>query len=64
MKVSLTRWWSLAFLVVFLTAAVVGTSARQSTSAAVDGELARDLAMVDLAEVGMSASRLERLDAG
>ena len=47
-----------------LTALVVGTSACQSTAAAVDTELVRDLGMVDPAQVGMSAERLERLDAG
>jgi CubicO group peptidase (beta-lactamase class C family) len=60
----LTRWRSLVFLVALLTVVVVGTTACQSTSAAVDAELARDLGMVDPAEVGMSASRLDRLDAG
>ena len=61
---SLTRWRSLAFLVALLTAVVVGTSACHTTSAAVDVELARDLGMVDPAQVGISAERLERLDAG
>ena len=64
MQSSPTRWRSLVFLVALLTAVVVGTSACQSTSAAVDAELARDLGLVDPAEVGMSAERLERLDAG
>ena len=64
MKASLTRWRSLVFLVVLLTSVVVGTSACQSTSAAVDTPLARDLGMVDPAAVGVSAERLERLDAG
>ena len=63
MKASLTRWRSLVFLVVLLTSVVVGTSACQSTSAAVDTALARDLGMVDPAAVGVSAERLERLDA-
>ena len=63
MKASLTRWRSLVFLVVLLTSVVVGTSASQSTSAAVDTALARDLGMVDPAAVGVSAERLDRLDA-
>ena len=63
MKASLTRWRSLVFLVVLLTSVVVGTSACQSTSAAVDTALARDLGMVDPAAVGVSAERLDRLDA-
>ena len=63
MKASLTRWRSLVFLFVLLTSVVVGTSACQSTSAAVDTALARDLGMVDPASVGVSAERLERLDA-
>ena len=63
MKASLTRWRSLVFLVVLLTSVVVGTSACQSTSAAVDVALARDLGMVDPAAVGVSAERLDRLDA-
>ena len=54
----------MVFLVVLLTSVVVGTSACQSTSAAVDTALARDLGMVDPAAVGVSAERLERLDAG
>ena len=64
MQSSLTPWRSLVFLVALLTAVVVGTSTCQSTSAAVDAELARDLGLVDPSEVGMSAERLERLDAG
>ena len=64
MQVSLTRWRSLFFLVALLAAVGVGTSACQSTSAAVDAELARDLGEVDPSLVGVSAERLERLDAG
>ena len=64
MQATLTRWRSLVFLVVLLTSVVVGTSACQSTSAAVDAELARDLGMVDPFQVGVSPERLERLDAG
>ena len=64
MPVSRIRWRSLVFLVAPLAAFAVGTSACQSTSVAVDAELARDLDMVDPAQVGISAERLERLDAG
>ncbi len=64
MRSSLTRWQPLLFVVALFTAVVIGTSACQSTSAAVDAELARDLGMVDPAQVGISAERLERLDAG
>ncbi len=64
MRASLTRWRSLVFLGVLLTSVVVGTSACQSTSAAVDTTLVRDLGMVDPVAVGVSAERLERLDAG
>ena len=64
MQICLTRWRSLVFFGALFTAVVVGTSACQSTSAAVDADLARDLGLVDPSEVGISATRLERLDAG
>jgi len=63
-QICLTRWRSLVFLGALFTAVVVGTSACQSTSAAVDADLVRDLGLVDPSEVGISATRLERLDAG
>ena len=62
MQICLTRWRSLVILGALFTAVVVGTSACQSTSAAVDADLARDLGLVDPSEVGISATRLERLD--
>ena len=64
MRSSLTRWQPLLFVVALFTAVGVGTTACQGTSAAVDAELARDLGMVDPAQVGISAERLVRLDAG
>ena len=64
MRSRLTRWQPLLFVVALFTTVVVGTTACQSTSAAVDAGLARDLGMVDPAQVGISAERLERLDAG
>ena len=65
MQSRLIRWRSLFLLVALLAAVGVSTSACQSTSAAADAELARDLGtLVDPAQVGISAERLERLDAG
>ncbi len=62
---SLIRWRSMFILVAFVVAGGIGVSACQSTSAAADSELARDLGtVVDPAQVGISAERLERLGAG
>ena len=64
MKASLTRWRSLFFLVALVVALGAGIATFQPASAVAEAELARDLGMVDPSEVGMSAKRLERLDAG
>ena len=61
----LTRWRSFLFGLAALVALVVGSATFQSApAAAVGAESARDLAVVDPHEVGVSAERLERLDAG
>ena len=60
----LTRWRSLFFLVALGVAVGAGISTFQPAPAAAESELARDLGMVDPSEVGISATRLERLDSG
>ena len=61
----LTRWRSFMFGLAALVALVVGSATFYSApAAAVGAESARDLAVVDPAAVGVSAERLERLDAG
>ncbi len=64
MQFNVTRWRSLFFLVALVVALGAGTYLFQPAPVAAEAELARDLGMVDPAEVGMSAKRLERLDAG
>jgi CubicO group peptidase (beta-lactamase class C family) len=61
---SLTRWRSLFFVVATVVALGVGISTFQSGPLAAGAELARDLEVINPAEVGISAERLERLDAG
>ena len=63
MQSSLTRWRSLFFLVALIVTVGGGIWVFQPAPAALDAELVRDLGMVDPAEVGISAARLERLDA-
>ena len=61
----LTRWRSFLFGLAALVALVVGSATFYSApAAAVGAESARDLAVADPAAVGVSAKRLERLDAG
>ncbi|MDP7693447.1 MAG: serine hydrolase domain-containing protein [Vicinamibacterales bacterium] len=64
MNSSLTRWRSLFFAVATFVALGVGISTFQTGSLAAVAELARDLEVINPAEVGISAERLERLDAG
>ena len=59
------RWRSFLFGLVALAAlVVVSTTFHGAPAAAVRAEAARDLAVADPASVGVSAKRLERLDAG
>lgn len=60
----LSRWLLLWGLVTLATAFFVGTSGFVAVPTAVEAELSRDLAVVDPELVGVSAVRLERLDAG
>ena len=65
MNGSLIRWRSFLFGFAALVALVVGYAQfHVAPVAAARAEAARDLAVVDPAEVGVSAKRLERLDAG
>ncbi|MCY4506777.1 MAG: serine hydrolase, partial [Acidobacteria bacterium] len=61
----LNRWRSFLFGVAALAALVVGYQSLHAVpAAAARAEAARDLAVADPASVGVSAKRLERLDAG
>jgi CubicO group peptidase (beta-lactamase class C family) len=64
MQSALTRWRPLFVLVALIAAVGVFTYSLQSAPAAAEAELARDLEVSDPSVVGVSADRLERLDAG
>ena len=61
---SLSKPWRFVPLLVALMAVAVGTATFHGEPVAAEQELARDLETVDPGEVGISATRLERLDAG
>ncbi len=56
--------WRIVAVVVALLAVAAGPAGFQGEPVAVVAEAARDLAVVDPAEVGIDTKRLERLDAG